>query len=729
MRRRGFFFTLDAILALTLIIISVASIIAVMGQTQNVYVTYSRTQDKYIATQTLTLLRTVPLREVVPQSQVEKWIKDSTLNLTLVSPDMSPIDIVSTYWSASYVYNNPSFQEKAREILGYILNRTLSGYNYELIVNGYVPATNSNESMLITNANNATPPDISPATLLISGYSRNQTPRGYMARAFLTKVSVEREDLFGWYRVLAAPLANDRYHSENTLILTRLINLPNDAKIEYADAKFVRRQSEEQELIINEDRYCTWAAYGTINKVITSCLNPGVNNFTTIYYNGRYYQDGIGSASGTTVYIKYRSNSTAVEDPGLVKMYQVDSRYTGFFYLLEMFVPGNITRIDMRFRVKGVHRVNLYYGLGGKLYLLTYKSPTNGIVEFTDDEIRQAVDQKLCGGSDCYDEFKANLSKMVFDFVVGFDAEFDSYYGRWRYGGGYCSYYGFNCHASDTEYGGVGRRILYGYPDSYVKITYTPRTLINRYSIPLAVYFPYGDPRVTYSGAGLQVSYYLPPKADPWYADWWVGYTFVDYKTIQNLYENGNRFYRGPLGRYAIRVAYTKIYPWMMRSGSTNRFEIRMTGGSSYVRNGESRGIIKYFIQGYAGYGDIFPYLLQGYPNYHGYNLTYYYWDGTSARRGQVLVGNPPYLAISVDSLKPDKYAVDDAILRLFNRLNFIDDQNPGSWKEKPFDGSQSNPIDVQLTGGLKIDFVSMKNIPSLEPPIAITLRVWRVKP
>lgn len=547
--------------------------------------------------------------------------------------------------------------------------------------------------------------EVSPATLVMSGYAYNQTPRGYMARAYLTRVTTIRKELYGWMRVLAGGYSY--YNNLNKLTIIRKIYLPIDARIMEADGKFVTRQGEYLELYINDVR--VGGDYGQINiDDLTPYLKPGENIIKLIFSSFsslfRSPQDEIGSASGTTMYVKYKTQSSEVEDPGIVKIYNVTSKETGIMYLLELFVPGNITSIYMKFKVDGVSYVTLYYGFGGNLTLLLTKTPQNGIVEFTDDEIRDAVNMKICGGRDCYDEFKENLSKMVFDFVLGFDAYYDPERGEWRYEG------------RDTP--NTGTRVIYGYPDSEVVIKYKPRILITRYSIPISMYFPYGDKRVSYpsngefGNTGLRVEYQLPSIADPWYADFWVGYTFVDYTTIQNLYENGKLFYSGPLGRYAIRVAYTRIYPWMMVPGQTNVFEIKMTNGSSYVRDGETRGVIKYFIQAYAGYGNIFPKFIR--TGCKGYNITYY-WIGDSNQH-YVLAGEEPYCNLTADDLLVGRniYAVDDAIVRLFNNLGG--------------NGTKDSPLFVELPSNVMIDFASMGNIPGLFTPIRITLRVWREK-
>ncbi|NPA97820.1 MAG: TPM domain-containing protein [Crenarchaeota archaeon] len=705
MKRGGFIFTLDAVLALMLVVLFVSSIVAIQAQTVNVYTTYSRTQDKYTAESTLMLLRTTPLADLVPADVIATWTEKGILNTTLVSSSMSPLDIAATYWATGPIYNESKLRHDAEIILGYILNNTLKGYDYELLINNY-----TSPYLRRVGANPEKAQDISPATLLLSGYAYNRTPRGYMARAYLTRVSYIRQNLFGWFRVLAGSYGG--YSKEvNTLNITRTIVLPTDAVPLEADGKFVARHDDDDvTLYVNGNKIAS--RVGQININLENYIQGGMNTISLLYSAGEHSE--IGSASGTTLYVKYKSSSVSVEDPGLVRVYQVISQRTGFMYLLEMFVPGNITDINMKFKVQGIHNVRLYYGFGGDLILLDIKHPDpDGVVEFTDADIKKAVNSILCNGADCYSKFKVNLSKMVFDFVVGFDAYFGSD-GKWRYEG------------QDYNISKDNLRILYGYPESYVRIGYKSKVLITQYSIPLSIYFPYGDPRVTYQGSGLQVRYSLPPKATPWYADWWVGYTFWDHSTYQNLYENGKRFYRGPLGRYAIRVAYTKMYPWMMVNGSTNRFEIRMSDGDSVVRDGETRGILKYFINGSVGYGDIFPYLLQGYPVYKGYNLTYWYSLGGQPESATILVGDPPYKSLNVTNLTPVKYAVDDAILRLFNVLNYRNDANPGEWKKAPFDGSKQNPIDLQPTAGLRIETASMGNIPGLFSPIIITLRVWR---
>ncbi|MCD6560073.1 MAG: hydrolase, partial [Palaeococcus sp.] len=182
MRRRGFIFTFDAMLSLLLITIFVSSIV-VMSSNNQVYSTYIRNQNKYVAEDTLTTLRTASLKDLVPQNVIEEWENNGTLDLELVNEGMSPLDIVSTYWATEPLYPSKNLRHKAEIILGYLLNRTLKDYNYELLINNY-----TSPYLRKVGGNYSQAPDVSPATLVLSGYAYNQTPRGYMARAYLTKL-------------------------------------------------------------------------------------------------------------------------------------------------------------------------------------------------------------------------------------------------------------------------------------------------------------------------------------------------------------------------------------------------------------------------------------------------------------------------------------------------------------------------------------------------------------
>lgn len=710
--RRGFVFTLDALLSLILVMLFIASIAAVTSNTSQVYSTYMRSQSKYIAQDVLQTLRTVSLNQLVPPEVIDEWLRNGTLDGNLVSPDMTPLDIVSTYWATEPIYPSKNLRHKAEIILSYLLNVTLKGYNYELLINNY-----TSPYLRKVGSNYSKASDVSPATLVMSGYAYNQTPRGYMARAYLTKATFERSDIFGIQRVLARChyYLSDSDWYPNTLRVESHFRLPSDAVIEDADLRLVQRTGRQSSYFELNGNPLSAGYHSDISGYLSGGDNNLTATFTTSY--SPYYCYELGYGSGSMMYVQYRTRSvnTALFDPAkrYGELYDVQS-YTGIYYLNALFVPGNITSLSIHLVTEGVRDIRIYYAYGANYYEIVHKTVSSSGIVSTD-----ITAQEIETGLESHGFTLENLSRTYFNLVVALDSWWDSDIRYFRY---------------DTTY---RLRRLYGNGESYINIDYIPRTVTTKYSIPLSIFKDYGD--IQYSGDSsgvryqrMSFSYYLPPNADPWYVDVWTAIQFTTFTptSYTTLSENGQIIYDYYSDIYMIRAAYSRLNDNMMVPGQANTYVAESSDVDQYgFRYGESRAIINYFIQAYAGYGDVFPHLIQGYPTYKGYNLTYYYSDGVNIIEKTILVGDNPYKSLSVDELDPMKYAVDDAILRLFNNLNYIDDNNPGEWRAPPYDGSLQNPIDVYLPESVKIDTASMGNIPGLFQPIQITLRVWREKP
>lgn len=101
--RRGFIFTLDALLSLILVVTVLASVVSIENRVSQVYLTSMRSQSRDIAKEMLMVLRTVPLNEIVPPEKIEEW-EDNDPDSDLVDPSMSPLDIVATYWATQNIY-------------------------------------------------------------------------------------------------------------------------------------------------------------------------------------------------------------------------------------------------------------------------------------------------------------------------------------------------------------------------------------------------------------------------------------------------------------------------------------------------------------------------------------------------------------------------------------------------------------------------------------------------
>lgn len=758
MKRRGFVFTLDALISLLLVMVFVSALVTVNNNI-NVYSTYMREHSKYDAQDILNMWRSVSLRNLVPPEKIEEWKSDGTLDEVFVTPDMPPLEVVATYWAINSTFQvSPSYQERAEKILNYLLteivNRQL-GYKYQLIINNYT------SPFLTFDYSYENASDVSTATAMVSGFKFNQTPRGYVAKAYLTKGTFVRQELIGIQRVLAggtkqsnayslslsqfnfyyqayyssgwdfnendiqsgqfivqgSHISSSRVYENNptissityytsqynSLIINSTVLLPDDANV--LDALWhaaQRGQYETMQVSINGNTLAD-----PYNENVTTFFHNGTNTVEAVFAS--YGDDEIGLGSGSWLYLKYNSSDPSVEDPGLVKLYDVTSAGTGIYYLNSLFVPGNIKAINATLTVEGVHEVRIYYSNGTALNLV-YENTT------LDGGITTLVisNETLLGGILNYTTLE-NLNKKNFNLVIMLDAYYDPAYDRTvRYAG------------QDYHTDWSNTRRLYGYPNSSIKITYESDIKINKFYIPQEE-FKNLDPSQTYS-TYMTFNYYLPDKAVPWYIDIWSAInSYLNYLGVPGtitLYENSQQFIQTPLDYYLIRVSYRKLQDFMMVPGQINTFTISASSQDDYYRFRplDSRAIVHYFLYGYAPYGDIFDEYSQN--GTCGYNLHYYYNLSGTLGDGYVEVGycrDPTkYLNLETSQLEPTKYALDDAIVRLFENLGAESYEKSGI-----IPGTQNNRILVKLDN-LRIDTIGLRNVPKTLHPIEVTLRLWR---
>ncbi|WP_297548933.1 TPM domain-containing protein [Thermococcus sp.] len=701
MRRKAFIFTLDAVLALVLALIFIASISAVAENTGRVYLTQSHFQNKMIAQHVLDTLRTVPISNLVPSTVIDEWISSGILNLTYVNPQMPPLQIVATYWALANNYSQ--FKNYSEIILQYLLRSLIKGYSYQLIINNYT-------SPYLTFGNNySTAQDVGSATILVSGYSQNALPRGYVAKAYITKLITSQEKLIGIQRVLAGAY----YYSgwgrwyENDLNVTFSVSLPNDANITNGTLNLATRSGENVYFYVN-NRLVTRTGVQSLN--ITGELKNGSNVFSAYFTNPPWWADEIGFGSGSWIFMKYKTAYPAIQNPGLVKLYTIESAHTGVYYLNSLFVPGNITGISMKLTVSGVTTVRIYYSNGTSLNLL-YTARVN---PSTTSEVIVS-NSTLVSALKKYTTL-SELSKKNFNLVIALDAYYNSNTGKMEYEG------------QDYNLSYTQERILYGYPNSYINITYIPRVSVTKFMIPLGNIYQLSPDGVTASWNGLPTgmtfSYYLPQNVIPWYVDVWSAIQFTGWPSgTLTLYEGPGanvKVLSEPLDLYLIRIAYTKLLNSIMVPGETNTFRILSDNIDYTFRYEDSRAIVYYFLNGYAPYGNVFPYYSQN--NSCGYNLTYYYNFTGTIYNGTVIIGNckptETPLSISASELKPLKYALDNAIFRLFVQLGAKNDT-------LNLPGTRANPIMVNLQG-LQIEAIGIRNVPNSIAPIEVTLRIWR---
>ncbi|NJE85579.1 hypothetical protein E3E23_07045 [Thermococcus sp. CX2] len=263
MKRRGFIFTLDALLSLLLVLMIVVSIASVTGTPSRIYVPALQNQNKAVAQGILEIMRTVALNQLVDPSVIDKWIENGTLDLTYVTPDMPPLDIVATYWAINDIQaTNPSYRKRAEVILSYLLERLSREYKYQLIINNYT-------SPFLTFDNSyQNARDVGVATTVVSGYVKNMIPRGYVAKAQLTKGSFVRQDLIGIQRVLAGGIKE----SENFDLSVQQFNFEYNTALASDTITFGQFQLiatyDTSVISINENLNNNQVVYDLYNKIV-----------------------------------------------------------------------------------------------------------------------------------------------------------------------------------------------------------------------------------------------------------------------------------------------------------------------------------------------------------------------------------------------------------------------------------------------------------------------------
>ncbi|NJE05776.1 hypothetical protein E3E36_06385 [Thermococcus sp. M36] len=702
MKRRGFIFTLDALLAMILVMSVVASVVALREGYVQMVSTAERVSSNYDVQEVMVTLENVPLNTLVSPEVISAWIANGTLDETLlVSPSMSPLRIALTYWALSQIdaYKSLNLTEKARQILDEVIRKNFPGYEYALYI----------DNTLVANSTQPTDEaNMYSATAVVSGFTKNETPQGYMTRLFLTSAIHDYSILLGIQRLTAGG-------GSNVLRVKIPVKLPQDATDIVAKGAIYARILPYNDIylkIINATNATTFSRdLGTgadlsNDPLFNSAFGPGTNIMDFTIDSG--WASEVGFGSGSVVLLSYSTGSLDFANPNRIDLYDVTSD-RGFMQFLTIVPTGNVTGITVHLEAENIGTVRMYYSFGSNVcqYSIS-KSFVAGVAQFNPDEIRQNL-LEPCGVT--------SLGNHSFTLMLAFDASWDYTSGEAVYG------YGSNKH-------------LFGFGRSWVELDVESKASQITYAIPLSIAlepsdFSYSGPLTSGVYSSISATYTLPPSAIPWYADFWIGIQYSgDVSGSLKFWENdpaSGTIYDGNLDKYLFRFGYGDINDYILNPG-TNTFHGEASTASGYYygfRQGYAWGIVNYFIRAYAPYSRIFTKLLQGYPTYRGYRLAYYSSDSTSPK--YMYIGNPPYRDISVDELLPDQYAVDDAILRLLNELNFIDDRNGDSeWLTQPYDGSSTNPIDVVLPPSVSGDFATMSNVPGLFNPVGVRLLIWR---
>jgi len=657
MKRRGFIFTLDALISLILVMLFISAVVTLqLGS--NPYSSQLQEQNQYTANDVLTILRTVPLVSLVPPANISKWKQDNTL-MGIVDPKMSTLEIVATYWALDPIIPE-NLTEKAEIILSYVLEQLLRGeYYYELIINNYTSPY----------LRRGTPEDyleareVSVSTLTISGYALNQTPRGYMARAFLTRID-EKNAIF-------VKTGNGYLSNGTSMRIVEYIpgdtEFPPDANI--SNVKWVLEVVDGTEAsfsfsidgqLVNDDGSCPLMPLSNPNVVTFGCdlsryinqtwvqhefeiniNNPNRNlvgirnhhiiiNYTTRFkstfeYINEYHYGDVAVENATVLTIQ-----KTVPIPGLLKFMEVN---------LHMPNSGGIINSlneSMEIHINDMNNTEIFIG---------NKSDYN------------TADETLIWESSRFSAYFTNLSETYPWIIINLTAS---------------GPVNFTINGSN----------------SYIALEYETAPIpVTLYSIDVVRFVENEAPGT------CSWQFNVPEYGYPI----WVRSYFGENQTVNVTIANWN----------TTSKEYVVVSPI---------FAETFGPGSNITVNGSCPDYalteLRYVIQAYAGYNDVFPLLAR--ENCGNYTVTYYY---GREDQGTVIINLPQggvSCQLSSTELLANRslYAIDDALVRLFENLGGT--------------GTPEDPLLIKLPGVGIADSVSMGDIPNLYSPIYVTLRIWR---
>ena len=249
------------------------------------------------------------------------------------------------------------------------------------------------------------------------------------------------------------------------------------------------------------------------------------------------------------------------------------------------------------------------------------------------------------------------------------------------------------------------------YPDSFINFTYIPSMEQPEYgeiSIKVegskfggSVESPKNGTFVVPNGTRI-----LDAKITSYSSEYWTDRALIDNGTdweyIYRLWDYIIE-YKNLGDPYVVYIPIEKISEGLNNvSIDTGGTEENTTGGSP-----DSRIIYTLAVNILSDYGGIFN-KTEGCKKELYYDLDL---DGTQDGSMNIIVGNES------DPYDPSVDAIDNALMKLLDKLNFYDDTGTD-------DGSSGNPIDV-YPGELSFDTIPIGGIPWLWGPGIFTLKVW----
>ncbi len=570
MVKRGIVFTLESIIALGIAAALISSIAFFRVEITSPYL--SAQQLHSLSEDILTILSESQLSDIVSEDLINDYLASGILD----NEDLNKktIDVIGALWSGGK-------KDEAGNITKDILENFLpENIGYELLING--------DS--IYNSSDTTRPKYEDASVEISsariasGYEKYRPTEGYVARA-IAKTIKKNNTLVVMGDVISSSVRRPwGGNNGNQVNISYVINLPNDAQI--IDAYwFIEAAWVDNKFKAYLNGVYIPGSDATGNKLLTDLegyLHPGLNIGNVVYRYGAGGRTG-GDDGATHIVVVYNTSTKSTLEEFDKFYFQTVISNCSIEYKKPIFVIGDVYNLSVRLNLTPqtqVSTVTLKFMWKGEIFTISTKNVVNGIVEWNDNEIRNALNSNGIS----YDE----LGGRFFWFIV----DVDTYH--------------------ELEFIGYERRIVGN--DSYVSVNYSRRSEIYNF-IDLTrtlTNYSYAIPDLWGFYRYVRWDFNLTNKI-PLMAKWQYAWLYYDGSNPRQLAKaNDIILYNhdptnsssDPLIIEFARFGYDTNPEGVLLSDE-NKFELNFSWGYA-VNPDNSLGEATFLIPASVGYGDLF---------------------------------------------------------------------------------------------------------------------------
>ncbi|MBN2203225.1 MAG: hypothetical protein JW700_03515 [Candidatus Aenigmarchaeota archaeon] len=392
---KGIVFTLDSIIAFGVMLFVLSFLIFFRAETSSPYLAAQQLHS--MSEDILTVFSESTISEVASQSIISYYISEGILNETDV--DKKTIDIIGALWSAG---RSNEAANITKDILENFIPQNLG---YELLI----------DSEAVYNSSDTTRLSVEDSTVAISsnriasGYEKYKATEGYVARALAKNVEKSNTLIVMGDVVYSSISKKDEGtrclgSNGNRINITYIIDVPEDANI--TDAYWFVESSwadDRFKVYLNGDFLYessgnpehggrSLLTYDTLRDSLHTGRNVGVVE----YRWGNPDENAGGGCEGgddgaTHFVVKYNTTQLTTLEQFDKQYFQTVTSESSIRYKKPIFIVGDLYNMSVRINLTEeteVEQLTLKFILDGQTFDISTKEPVNGIVEWSDAELK-----------------------------------------------------------------------------------------------------------------------------------------------------------------------------------------------------------------------------------------------------------------------------------------------------------------------------------------------------